>query len=524
MTNYAQHLTPRSVPQTQPLVGMVPNDAGGYGYPVSDWTLLDRFLILGAEGGTYYTSEPVLTREVAQGVARCLDADALRVVTRVVEISRDGRAAKNDPALFVLALALCHTAARPHAYVALPLVARTGTHLFHLLAMTKALGRGWSRGLQTAVRAWYQAQSDVAYSVLKYPSRDGWSHRDVLRLAHVKPWDDASTITLRYAAGKFAAEEPTWHETIDAVRRLHAGGVAETEVCALIQQYRLAREMIPSEWLTKPAVWHALLPHMGLTAIIRNLGTLSKLGVLAPGSLTTRGVGQMLTDAERLRKARVHPAALLLAMMTYRQGHGTRSAATWPVVPQILDALSEGFHAAFRAVEPTGLRTLVAVDTSGSMSASILGGTLSCWHAGVAMALATLASEPQATVVSFDTVTRPTALSPKQRLDDALRSFPHATGGTDVAAPIRWAMAQRLPVDLFVLYTDEQTWAGPEHVMSALQAYRQMVGINAKLAVACMQASRTTVLDASDAGVLTLAGFDPTTPQAIGAFARGFAQ
>lgn len=54
---------------------------------------------------------------------------------RIVEISGSGRAAKNDPALFVLAMAASSTdeATRRAALDALPLVARTGTHLFHWL-------------------------------------------------------------------------------------------------------------------------------------------------------------------------------------------------------------------------------------------------------------------------------------------------------------------------------------------------------------------------------------------------------
>ena len=52
--------------QQMPLPGekMVANDAGGYVYALDDWARLDRFLILGTEGGTYYASEARLTREM----------------------------------------------------------------------------------------------------------------------------------------------------------------------------------------------------------------------------------------------------------------------------------------------------------------------------------------------------------------------------------------------------------------------------------------------------------------------------
>ena len=60
-------LSRKIVPQAQRIPGsnQVPNSAGGYAYPVDDWVRLDRFLILGPEGGSYYASERKLTIENA---------------------------------------------------------------------------------------------------------------------------------------------------------------------------------------------------------------------------------------------------------------------------------------------------------------------------------------------------------------------------------------------------------------------------------------------------------------------------
>jgi 60 kDa SS-A/Ro ribonucleoprotein len=517
MTNYAQHLRPPT--QREPLPGMVMNDAGGAAYAVSDRTLLDRFLILGAEGGTYYAGEATLTREAAAATARCLAADPADTLARVIEISASGRALKNDPALFVLALALASAdvKTRALAYAALPHVARIGTHLFTLLGFCKALGRGWSRGLKRAVAAWYD-RPDLAYQVVKYQQRNGWSHRDVLRLAHVAPTETNGPV-LRYAAGK--ADAPTGDALIEAVRRLHEPGVSDDEAYTLISEYRIPREAIPSAMLARNVIWHAMLDAgMPVMAMVRNLGTMSKLGVLVPGDEPTVKVCATLTNPAVLRKARVHPAALLLALETYRAGHGTKSDATWPVVPQVLDALSEGFHAAFATIEPSNQRILCGVDESGSMSATVFGSTMSCSCAAAAMALVTVASEPKASVVAFDTQARGVAVSGKQRLDDVVRLFEHG-GGTDCSAPINYATALGLSIDLFVLYTDEQTWAGPRHVMQALRDYRRKVNPQAKLACVAMAVNRVTVIDENDAGTLACAGFDATTPQAVSAFGAG---
>ena len=95
----------RKTPQSAPLPGQVANSAAGFAWAVDDWARLRRFLILGSQGGSYYAGEWKLTRENADAVERCLAADGARTVATIVEISEAGRAPKNDPAVFALAMA-----------------------------------------------------------------------------------------------------------------------------------------------------------------------------------------------------------------------------------------------------------------------------------------------------------------------------------------------------------------------------------------------------------------------------------
>ena len=67
---------------------MVPNSAGGHAYPVDDITRLQRFLILGSEGGSYYASERKLTLENAAAVKRCITASEDSGMNAVTEIAR----------------------------------------------------------------------------------------------------------------------------------------------------------------------------------------------------------------------------------------------------------------------------------------------------------------------------------------------------------------------------------------------------------------------------------------------------
>lgn len=70
MQQYQRHVGQASTPQSEPLLGreaeMVKNSAGGFTFAVDRWSQLDRFLILGCAGGTYYATERELTRENAR--------------------------------------------------------------------------------------------------------------------------------------------------------------------------------------------------------------------------------------------------------------------------------------------------------------------------------------------------------------------------------------------------------------------------------------------------------------------------
>ena len=105
-----------------------------------------------------------------------------------------------------------------------------------------------------------------------------------------------------------------------------------------------------------------------MTALIRNLATMTRVGVLAPGSDGTAKVVAQLGDAERIRRARVHPIAVLAALRTYASGRGVRGRSEWNPVREVVDALDAAFYAAFGNVEPAGKRLLLALDVSGSMT------------------------------------------------------------------------------------------------------------------------------------------------------------
>src|SRR6185436_16981496 len=141
-----------------------------------------------------------------------------------------------------------------------------------------------------------------------------------------------------------------------------------------IEAYDLPREALPTQWLNEAAVWEALLVKMPLTAMIRNLGNMAKIGLLTAMGDAEEVVLKRLGDADLLRKARIHPIAVLSALRVYRQGRGMRGDGQWTATPRVIDALDTAFYKAFQNVEPANQRIMLALDVSGSMSAGNIGG------------------------------------------------------------------------------------------------------------------------------------------------------
>ncbi|VDK30527.1 unnamed protein product, partial [Anisakis simplex] len=79
--------------------------AGGYVFQVNDLNRIRRFLILGTEGGTYYATEKELTMDNVKAMCEIIEKGKGPMLLReIIRISLEGRAPKQDPTLFALAL------------------------------------------------------------------------------------------------------------------------------------------------------------------------------------------------------------------------------------------------------------------------------------------------------------------------------------------------------------------------------------------------------------------------------------
>lgn len=537
---YTTHVSLKQTEQTSPVLGkkMVKNNAGGFVFQIDEWKMLDRFLILGTETGSFYSIEKQLTVENAENVIKCIKLNGRRTVERIMEISISGRAPKNKPALFALSLcmspALADISTRQLACAAVPKVARTSTDFFAFIDMMKH-SRGWGKLAKLMAQNWYQLKTpeELQYQLVKYRQRGGWSHSDVLRLAKPKPISPLHNQLYSFAKHGYLDDNKDF-KLIEGFDKIQKAETAK-EAAKLIVEYKLPMETVPTLFKKDPVIWDALLPHLPMTATIRSLRVMAKSGLLVPLSEASKLVSEKLTNQEAIIKARVHPIQFLNALMAYGEGKARvfengdvwgkkKDPGTWLVSPNVMNALNEGFHLAFKTVKPTGKSMMLALDVSGSMNwYSCLGiDNLTPREASAALALVNLNIEDNCMIgvftdefTPFNKITK--GMSIKHAID-AVSNLKFGT--TNISAPIEWSIKNNIKCDVFSIYTDNETYAGRIHPFQALKLHRNKFGTPTKLITVGMTSTGFSIADPSDPLMMDLIGFDANSPSIIGEFAN----
>lgn len=501
-------------------------------FTASIWDRLDRFLILGVDGGTYYAREFDLAKANIDNLSQCVQADGLRVVARIVSFATERRAIRQTPGIFALAYCAVQeaTGTRRAAYANLAKVCVTASHLFEFMKFYKLLNGKFPRSFRTALQNWYGEKSpeDLAYQIVKYKQRHGWTHRDVLRLAHIDPKrfpqhvdplqfavDEGIPALIALDADDIAYIQP--HSEIallnqfEALRRIAQNPQGVAELLTASDLSREAVERVDTGLLNDARVWAALLPKMPATALLRNIGKMSAVGLVSEGSPAEAEI------VRRLSHAKLHPFTLFLAWKTYTSGGGFRGKLRWTPTPAISSALITATKRAFAQVSKTNLRIFFGIDISGSMSDSISNTNITC--AEGALALAKVLSSQAASYGAFGFNTRYTPIDLRPPLEDVLRGArPWFGGATDCSLPMTLALQQRLPIDVFVVLTDNETNANEIAPAEALRRYREAMQIDAKLVVVAMTAGEITIADPNDSGMLDCVGFDSALPEVIQSF------
>ena len=478
----------------------------------------------------------------------------------IKDISTEGRAYKQGPVLY--ALAVCARSNSPGtkqaAYNVLGDVCRIPTHLFQFIKFCEEMSineTGWGRAHRRAINKWYESFSyrnrnnkdpkKLAYLVTKYKRRHGFSHRDIIRLAHTRTGNKSIKIILQYVLGK-SMEAADNEESRKVVDFLHAVEQAkqcksmleEEKLADLIAFNQLSLEHIPTVFLKENLnIWKVLYRQMPMGAMIRNLGKLSKLGIHDSVGADSKDfwvsiVEVRLKDDIALARAKIHPLNLLIAFKQYKNGSSLKGKLEWDVNSRISKALEDAFYRNTKILLPFEKRCLIAISTGEDMQKLICGSSIKASEAAAAMALSTVKMENVDVILFTNSITEASMAKIDRddnlsTIEDKIFQIPSEGSqkyiGQDLATPFIWAAAEKHSYDAIIVFTDSLTSCGSIHPAEALKHYSQYMSVpNYRLVVVSMTSNKYKIAAPEDTNTLDVVGFDKHTPGIIMDFIEGF--
>ena len=506
---------------------MKQNLAGGYTFVANDLTAIRRWLLTGSMTNAYYQTAKTMTNDNINLLMKLVNSNPSKVAEEIVYASKHGT--RNSQSTCLLALVYLSTGnaeAKIQFRKIFNEVVRTASFLYEFLSYAKNI-RGMGSVIHKAIKNWIESKNEnsLEYQFLKYQQREGWGARDVLRLIKPVPRNNYEDNLYAWVAGK--AKEYNGLSLIPVYERLKKGDISEKEVINLIIDNNLTHEMIPANIERTKGVWSALFQRMPVEASIRNLGNLTAKGVFT--NLANLDLLESRLSEEALKKNYIHPLAIATALKTYTHKNSlSKSNLTWNEIPRVSDILESAINKSFYLGNPTNKVIMHALDVSGSMKGGTVGNLpFNPMEIEAIIALTTIKSEKNYYVTGFsdELIDMSERLNKNTSYRDITsgRIFSELRfGGTDASLVYNYARTNKVFIDTFVSWTDNESWIG-DHPSEAFKAYKKAVNPNARAIYITLAAysDYITLVDPNDKSSYDFAGFSSDTPKIIQMITEG---
>jgi 60 kDa SS-A/Ro ribonucleoprotein len=480
------------------------NEAGGHAYALTPRQALAQYAATGCLNGTYYASAQEQLEKV---LGFCASVDDL-FIARTAIYCRERGFMKDMPALLCAVLAVRNA---PLLEAIFPRVIDNGKMLRNFVQILRS-GVAGRKSLGTAprrmVRRWLDAASDETLfraSVGQSPSL-----KDVIRMVHPKPGNDARRALYAYIVGRpYDVEKlPPLVREYEAFKR----GAAE-RVPDVPFQMLTSLELDSEAWMeiARNAPWQ-------MTRM--NLKTFARHGVFANEEVT-KMIAERLADAGTIAKARVFPYQLLTAYL---------SATEAPSI--VREALQDAMELATANVPAIEGQVYVCPDVSGSMTSTPVTGargsgssSVCCTDVAALIAAAVIRRNPTARVLPFEMSVVDVDINPRDSImTNAATLAEIGGGGTACSAPLMRLNQQMAFGDLVILVSDNESWADPQRgrgteMMKEWNRFKQR-NPNARLVCIDLQPYGTTQAQERE-DVLNIGGFSDEVFRTIAEFAAG---
>ena len=347
----------------------------------------------------------------------------------------------------------------------------------------KNLPQPVKRGLALAANDLYDE-----YSYSKYGKSGEWQMADVIEMVHPAPKDDRQGALYKYAIDMRHGREELVPAALPMLQHRDAlmampkeerrAFLAKPEAAEELKRAGLTWEAL-SGWLggeLDAKFWESIIPTMGYMALLRNLRNFEKAGISREAR---KAVQERLADPEKVARSRQFPYRFLSA---YRAAQSDWWAET----------LSDALDASIGNLPVFPGRTLVLVDTSGSMMATVSDRSkVSCLDVGALFGVALARQGSEVDLWGFADSAFQHKLPKGGSVLKGIESFTRRVGevgyGTQTVAALKRAWDGH---DRVILVTDMQAFAHPGYygygygsghnvsVTDAVPADVRMYGIN----------------------------------------------
>jgi 60 kDa SS-A/Ro ribonucleoprotein len=465
------------------------------GYPAYERPLEEQYLqtlLTNTLGNTFYADKDELLQEATEIHDKMIQTDP-EFAAKALIFGRNEGFMRLQPTFGLAKLA----GVRPDLFAKVfDQVILIPSDLQDFFTILKNLRNGeGGRAVKRAAAKWLNNVSE--YWAIKYSGRGrGYSLGDVVKTVHPVPKDDKQKALFAYLIGREEYDGNLLPQ-VTAFERLKKAETTEEKI-ATITEGKLPHEVVTGAVKPDKAIWNAIVHQMPVFALLRNLNTLSRAGVLEDNRQL---ITERLSNAEALRKAKILPFRFLKAFKEVREA--------WAQ-----DVLRQAVELTFANLPEIPGKTAIFLDVSGSMSGDYL-------MIGAVFALA-LFKKTGGNCVFWLFNTDVSEIKPS--LYDSILTQAekiHADGGTDTGAPMGRLAAKRISVDNILLITDEQQNTGSPFYRN-LVLYRKQVNPEAKAFVIDIAPYRSAVVPPSDQLTYYVYGWSDTVLQYISTSCRGY--
>jgi 60 kDa SS-A/Ro ribonucleoprotein len=407
-----------------------------------------QMLLTNTFGDTYYATQKELVAEAEKTHAAMLAKDP-SFVAKALPYARNRGFMRTQP-IYGLVRMSADPAAAPYFEATFNEVIKTPNDLGDFFTILHAQRKGEGGRRVKRVAGNWLMKNLSPYWAVKYGAtkQGGYSLRDLFCTLHPK---GPKSVLVDYLFGRAAEGLP---EAVQAFERLKRA-TTDAEKVSAIEAGRLPHEVASSFAGKSADVWTAIVKHMPVFAMLRNLATMERHGVMPA---VRDHVVATLSNKEVIAKSKILPFRFVEAMKHVSDA-------------KVQDALRDALDHSFAGVPDIEGRTSIFLDISGSMGAMIQ-------SASVFAISAMKKANGNGRLLLFDTEVSEVKVSMRDSTLTQANQI-RVRGGTDHSAPMGLILNEKDKYDNILVITDEQTNTGGPFV-DVLQEYRKHVNGRAK--------------------------------------------